>query len=93
TLQQLITLKAEDPEWVVVPNIEDADPAMGAALKNMWPTTHHSHCIFHLNNNFVKKLKPIMGKSFEECYWLFYSFRNSLLEIDFEHRWMRFVEF
>ncbi|CAG8725183.1 9737_t:CDS:2, partial [Cetraspora pellucida] len=71
----------------------DADLAMGAALKNMWPTTHHSHCIFHLNNNFVKKLKPIMGKSFEECYQLFYSSRNSLLEIDFERRWMRFVEF
>ncbi|CAG8643415.1 16603_t:CDS:2, partial [Dentiscutata heterogama] len=71
----------------------DADPAMGAVLKNMWPTTHHSHCIFHLNNNFVKKLKLIMGKSFKECYWLFYSSRNSLLEIDFERRWMQFVEF
>ncbi|CAG8676923.1 7231_t:CDS:2, partial [Cetraspora pellucida] len=110
TLKKLIELKADDPGWVVVPNIEeqlnnatnkiiprtvytDADPAMGAALRNIWSDTHHSYCIFHLNNNFVKKLKPIMGKQFDECYKLFYRSQNSLFEVDFEHCWAEFVEF
>ncbi|CAG8746529.1 4732_t:CDS:2 [Dentiscutata erythropus] len=36
----------------------NADPAMDTALQNIWPHTHHSHCIFHMNNNFIKKIKP-----------------------------------
>lgn len=71
----------------------DANPAMSVALQNIWPDTYHSYCIFHMNNNFIKKMKAIIGKNFDECYKLFYRSCNSLFKANFEHRWAQFVEF
>ncbi|CAG8761154.1 22902_t:CDS:2 [Cetraspora pellucida] len=65
----------------------NTEPAIGAALQNLWPNAQHSHCIFYLNNNFIKKMKGIMNKDFNECYKHFCNFHNSLFEADFEHHW------
>jgi hypothetical protein len=69
----------------------DSDPSIIRSVKEIYPDTHHMLCIFHIDLNLRKKLKPKLGNMFEEFRKKFYSCRNSLCENLFETRWKQLL--
>ena len=64
---------------------------MAAAIKAIFPNTHHCICLFHINQNFIKQLKGKFQKEFTSCHKLFLKARNSACAEDFERRWERLL--
>src|SRR5581483_343158 len=72
--------------------VTDADPAMDAAIAQMYETTHPIHCIFHISENLPKNVKSKLGNQYEEFVQNFFQCRNSLCEELFYERWSKLVE-
>ena len=45
--------------------ITDADPAMDAAIAQIYPLTKHLHCIWHIGQNLPKNLKGKLCEDYE----------------------------
>ena len=62
-LQQ--TLDATGIELQVI--LTDMDPAMDAACQSVYKNTYHIHCIWHLSQNLIKRLKSKLGVANFKC--------------------------
>jgi hypothetical protein len=65
----------------------DADPAVHAAIRSIFPTTYPMHCTFHISQNLIKKLQKPLGKKFHEFSTEFCKVRNILQKPLFEFKW------
>jgi hypothetical protein len=72
--------------------VTDADPAMDAAITQIYETTHPIHCIFHISENLPKNVKSKLGDQYESFVQSFFSCRNSLCEELFYERWSKLIE-
>jgi hypothetical protein len=72
--------------------VTDADPAMDAAITQIYETTYPIHCIFHISENLPKNVKSKLGDQYEKFVQSFFSCRNSLCEELFYERWSKLIE-
>src|SRR2546421_2577954 len=72
--------------------VTDADPAMDAAIAQMYETTHSVHCIYHINENLSKNVKSKLGDQYENFIQSLFSCHNSLYEELFYERWSKLIE-
>jgi hypothetical protein len=61
--------------------VTDADPAMDAAITQIYETTHPIHCIFHISENLPKNVKSKLSDQYKSFVQSFFSCRNSLCEL------------
>jgi hypothetical protein len=68
----------------------DCDPAMANAISFVYPNSKHNLCIFHIDLNLKKNVRPKLGtQKFNEFRSEFFSCRNSLIIEIFEEKWKR----
>jgi hypothetical protein len=72
--------------------VTDADPAMDAAIGQVYETTYPIHCIFHICENLPKNTKSKLSDQYENFVRDFYRCRNSLCEEIFYERWHNLTE-
>jgi hypothetical protein len=72
--------------------ITDANPAMDAAIAQIYPQTKHLHCIWHIGQNIPKNLKSKLQGSYEEFAKRFFQCRNKLSIEGFENGYMKLIE-
>ncbi|KAG7563853.1 MULE transposase N-terminal all-beta domain [Arabidopsis suecica] len=67
-LKKLKTVIPDDPQIVF---ISDRNQSLIKAIAEVYPSSHHGHCIFHLSQNVKLKVfgvnKAVCGKKFREC--------------------------
>ena len=67
-LNKLKSVIPDDPEIVFV---SDRNQSLIKAIADIYPLSHHGHCIYHLSQNVKLKVsgvnKGICGKKFREC--------------------------
>jgi hypothetical protein len=68
--------------------VTDADPGMNAAIRLKYSSTFPIHCIWHISQNLILRLKSKLGQLFEQFKKDFYECRNSLDKEIFEQRWL-----
>src|SRR2546423_8829386 len=56
----------------------DSEPGLINAISQVFPTTLHFYCLFHIWQNVVKHLKAKLGSNFNNFAKAFYSCRNML---------------
>src|SRR3954451_19014406 len=72
--------------------ITDSDPAVDAAVKEVFTTTYPVHCAFHITQNLHKNLRKPLGDQYEKFLKDFYKCRNSLVQITFENCFVKLIE-
>ena len=72
--------------------VTDADPAVDAAIGQVYEKTYSIHCIFHINENLPKNTKSKLSSQYNEFVSDFYQCRNSLCEELFYERWTKLTE-
>lgn len=72
--------------------VTDADPAVDAAIGQIYESTHQVHCIFHISENLPKNLKSKLCDQYESFLHDFYLCRNSVSEELFYERWSNLIE-
>ena len=85
------TLQASDnhPPKVL---FTDGDPAMIAAIQNVYPQTRHLLCIYHLLENVKKKAKSkLQGDMIKSFVSDFYTMRNSYSEDQFDAKYQEML--
>jgi hypothetical protein len=65
----------------------DSEPGLINAISQVFPTTLHFYCLFHIWQNVIKNLKGKLGSKFQLFSKAFYSCRNVLSVDLFEQRW------
>src|SRR3954469_9820432 len=65
----------------------DSEPGLINAALQVFPTTPHFYCLFHIWQNIIKNLKSKLGSKFLTFSKAFYSCRNVLSIELFEQRW------
>ncbi|CAB4403820.1 unnamed protein product [Rhizophagus irregularis] len=79
-------LKATNREPVVI--ITDADPAVDAAVRQIFSHTYPIHCAFHITQNLHKNLRKTLKNDYQKFLEAFYICRNSLASEIFESRFI-----
>ena len=51
--------------------VTDADPAMNAAIKQVYETTYPVHCIYHIGENLPKNTKSKLSDQYENLFVTF----------------------
>jgi len=70
----------------------DADLAMVAAIQEVWSTTKHQFCLFHIRKNLDKHFLGVFkGDQWKLFIARFYNVRNSRVEQLFEERWSKLL--
>jgi hypothetical protein len=69
----------------------DADPAVHAAIRSIFPTTYLMHCTFHISQNLIKKVQKLLGNKFHEFFTKFHTVRNTLNKLSFESEWRKLI--
>ncbi|CAB4491805.1 unnamed protein product [Rhizophagus irregularis] len=65
---------------------------MANAISSVYPITKHNLCIFHIDLNFKKNLRPKLNtQNFNEFRSEFFSCRNSLITEIFEAKWKNLI--
>ena len=72
--------------------ITDSDPAVDAAVREVFTTTYPIHCAFHITQNLHKNLRKILGDQYQSFLKDFYQCRNSLVQSTFHNRFIKLVE-
>src|ERR1051325_2629141 len=72
--------------------ITDADPAVDAAVKEVFANTYPIYCAFHITQNLHKNLRKPLGNNYEKFLQDFYLCRNSLIQATFHNRFMKLIE-
>ena len=53
--------------------VTNADPAMNAAIVQIYEATHSIHCIFHISKNLLKNIKSKLSDQYENFVQSFFS--------------------
>lgn len=72
--------------------ITDADPAIDAAIAQIYPLTKHLHCIWHIGQNLPKNLKGKLREDYETFAKNFFQFWNKLNIETFECEYAKLIE-
>ena len=72
--------------------ITDSDPAVDAAVKEVFTNTYPIHCAFHITQNLHKNLRKPLGDQYENFLRDFYLCRNSLAQATFRDRFAKLIE-
>ena len=64
----------------------DSEPGLINAISQVFPTTPHFYCLYHIWQNVIKNLKAKLGSKFHLFSKAFYSYRNTLSTELFEQR-------
>lgn len=72
--------------------ITDSDPAVDAAVKEVFTNTYPIHCAFHITQNLHKNLRKPLGDQYEKFLKDFYLCRNSLVQATFHNRFAKLIE-
>ena len=72
--------------------ITDSDPAVDAAVKEVFTTTYPIHCAFHITQNLHKNLRKPLGDQYEKFLRDFYLCRNSIVQTTFHDRFAKLIE-
>ena len=64
---------------------------MQIAISNKYPKAIVRHCVFHIQQNLVKKIKRKLNSKWDDFIKEFYALRNSLVISDFENRWVKLI--
>jgi len=70
----------------------DSEPGLINAVSQVFPTTPHFYCLFHIWQNVIKHLKAKLGSNFNHFAKAFYACRNALCVEIFEKRWKLMIE-
>ena len=70
----------------------DSEPGLINAVSQVFPTTHHFYCLFHIWQNIIKHLRSKLGTDFHLFSQAFYLCRNALSIELFEQKWKYMVE-
>ena len=70
----------------------DSEPGLINAVSQVFPTTPHFYCLFHIWQNVIKHLKAKLGSNFNYFAKAFYACRNALYVEIFEKRWKLMIE-
>jgi hypothetical protein len=77
-------LKVTDKQPAVI--MTDSDPAVDAAVRQIFPQSYPIHCAFHITQNIHKHLRKLLGDTYSNFLEKFYICRNSLANETFETR-------
>jgi len=66
--------------------LTDADPAVDAAVRQVFQLTYPIHCAYHITQNLHKNLRKILGVNYQKFLEDFYKCRNSLAEDAFQQQ-------
>ena len=72
--------------------ITDSDPAIDAAINEVFTNTYPIHCAFYITQNLHKNLRKPLGDNYERFLQDFYLCRNSLIQTTFHNRFMKLIE-
>jgi hypothetical protein len=72
--------------------LTDSDPAVDAAVKEVFTNTYPIHCVFHITQNLHRNLRKPLGNQYEKFLQDFYHCRNSLVHITFSNRFAKLIE-
>src|SRR5579859_6557757 len=72
--------------------ITNADPAIDAAITQIYPQMKHLHCIWHISQNIPKNLKGKLHGNYKEFAKKFFQYRNKLSIKCFEHDYIKLIE-
>lgn len=72
--------------------LTDSDPAVDAAVKEIFTNTYPIHCAFHITQNLHKNLRKPLGDQYEKFIQDFYHCRNSLVHTTFSNRFAKLIE-
>jgi hypothetical protein len=86
-LEQLLVTTGLPPRVVV----SDADPALLAALPQIFPEAYEVHCIFHIMGNLRKRVGPAVQANYKNFEKAFLQARNCLSITKFERLWNALV--
>lgn len=71
----------------------DSDPAIDAAVREVFMKTYPIHCVFYITQNLHKNLQKPLGDHYKKFLQDFYKCRNSLItRTTFHNRFMKLVE-
>ncbi|CAB5391400.1 unnamed protein product [Rhizophagus irregularis] len=70
----------------------DSDPAIDAAVKEVFTKTYPVHCVFHITQNLHKNLRKPLGDNYEKFLQDFYRCRNSLVRTIFHNCFTKLIE-
>ena len=72
--------------------LTDSDPAVDAAVREVFRNTYPIHCAFHITQNLHKNLRKPLGDQYEKFIQNFYHCRNSLVQSTFSNRFSKLME-
>jgi len=72
--------------------LTDSDPAVDAAVREVFINTYPIHCAFHITQNLHKNLRKPLGDQYEKFLQDFYQCRNSLVQSTFSNRFTKLVD-
>src|SRR5438270_11569292 len=72
--------------------ITDSDPAVDAAVREVFTTTYPIHCAFHITQNLHKNLRKPLEDQYQSFLKDFYQCRNSLVQLTFHNRFIKLIE-
>src|SRR5581483_818514 len=72
--------------------ITDSDPAVDAAVREIFTNTYPIHCAFHITQNLHKNLRKPLGDQYEKFLKDFYLCRNCLIQTTFNSRFTKLIE-
>ncbi|CAB5393660.1 unnamed protein product [Rhizophagus irregularis] len=72
--------------------ITDSDPAVDAAIRQVFTFTYPIHCAFHISHNLDKNLRKLLANDYQSFIHSFYSCRNCITESIFQQRFEKLIE-
>jgi len=72
--------------------LTDADPAVDAAIQQVFQSTYPIHCAYHITQNLHKNLRKTLGEDYQKFLEGFYKCRNSLAEDEFQQRFEKLIQ-
>ncbi|CAB5385702.1 unnamed protein product [Rhizophagus irregularis] len=72
--------------------ITDSDPAVDAAIRQVFTSTYPIHCVFYISHNLDKNLRKLLANDYQSFIHSFYSCRNGITESIFQQRFEKLIE-
>lgn len=85
---QLVQLTGVYPSVIIT----DADPAVDAAVCQVFHSTYPIHCAYHISQNLHKNLRKSLSNNYEKFLEDFYRCRNNLSESGFEQLFDKLIQ-
>jgi hypothetical protein len=71
--------------------ITDADPAVDAAIRQVFPSIYPIHCAYHITQNLHKNFRKTLGENYQKFLERFYKCHNSIAKDDFQQQFDKII--